>query len=70
MPSVVFYDGKEIVVGSTAKNQAARNPENTIFEVKRLIGRTFDDPVVQRDMKLLPYKIVPDKNGNARVQIK
>ena len=57
-PSYVGWvpgDGQR-VVGDAAKNQAASNPRNTVFDVKRLIGRKFSDPTVQRDLKLLPYK--------------
>ncbi|MCZ6853503.1 MAG: Hsp70 family protein, partial [Gammaproteobacteria bacterium] len=55
-PSVIAYaeDG-EILVGQSAKRQAVTNPENTLFAVKRLIGRKFDDDVVQRDIKMVPY---------------
>ncbi|MDP4038575.1 MAG: molecular chaperone DnaK, partial [bacterium] len=62
-PSIVAIDKKsERLVGQTAKRQAVINPDNTIFSVKRLIGRNFDDPEVQRDIKLMPYKI--EKSGN------
>src|SRR5213082_2055725 len=63
-PSMVAVSKSgERLVGQVAKRQAVINPDNTIFSVKRLIGRKFDDPEVQRDLKLLPYKIV--KSGNA-----
>jgi heat shock protein 5 len=58
MPSWVAFTDTERLVGEPAKNQGAINPENTIFDVKRLIGRKFNDPTIQRDKKLLPYKIV------------
>ena len=68
-PSIVAYakDG-EVLVGQSAKRQAVTNPHNTLFAVKRLIGRKFDDQMVQRDLKLMPYKIVRAKNGDAWVQ--
>ncbi len=70
-PSIVAYvDGDEILVGQSAKRQAVTNPENTIFAVKRLIGRRFDEDVVQRDIELMPYKIVGAKNGDAWVEVK
>ncbi|EEF42318.1 heat shock protein, putative [Ricinus communis] len=63
-PSWVAFTDNERLIGEAAKNQAASNPENTIFDVKRLIGRRFDDPEVQRDIKFLPYKVV-NKDGEA-----
>lgn len=68
-PSIVAYleDG-EILVGAPAKRQAVTNPENTVFAVKRLIGRRFDEPEVQEDIKLMPYKIVKAENGDAWVE--
>ena len=69
-PSIVAYaDGDEILVGQSAKRQAVTNPENTIFAVKRLIGRRFKEDVVQRDIELMPYKIVGAKNGDAWVEV-
>ncbi|MGD9522110.1 MAG: Hsp70 family protein, partial [Tepidiphilus sp.] len=70
-PSVVAYleDG-EILVGAPAKRQAITNAANTIFAVKRLIGRKFDDPEVQKDIKLMPYKIVRADNGDAWVEVR
>src|SRR5512136_1826918 len=68
-PSVVaFTDKGERVVGQIAKRQAITNSENTIFSIKRLMGRKFTDPEVQRDLKILPYKIVENKNGDAWVR--
>jgi len=67
--SYVAFTDVERLVGESAKNQATLNPENTIFDVKRLMGRRFDDPSIQRDRKLLPYKIV-DKDGLPYVQVK
>ncbi|MBT3528495.1 molecular chaperone DnaK [Porticoccaceae bacterium] len=70
-PSVVAYaeDG-EILVGQSAKRQAVTNPENTVYAVKRLIGRRFDDKVVKKDIEMVPYKIVKADNGDAWVEIK
>jgi len=68
-PSIVaFTSDEEVVVGQVAKRQAITNPQNTLFAVKRLIGRKFDDEVVQRDVKMVPYKIVKAKNGDAWVE--
>ena len=69
-PSVVAFtkDG-EILVGQPAKRQAVTNPENTIFAVKRLIGRRYDDPMVEKDKKLVPYKIVKGDNGDAWIEV-
>src|ERR1700722_8849638 len=63
-PSVVAINkNKERLVGQVARRQAVTNPTNTIFEVKRLIGRRFEDEEVQRDLKLMPYKIVKSGGG-------
>ncbi|MDP3898123.1 MAG: molecular chaperone DnaK, partial [Mesorhizobium sp.] len=68
-PSIVAFSGDgERLVGQPAKRQAVTNPENTIFAVKRLIGRRFDDPVTEKDKKLVPYKIVNGDNGDAWVE--
>ncbi len=70
-PSMVaFTDSGERLVGQVAKRQAITNPENTIFAVKRLIGRKFDADVVQKDTKILPYKIVRAANGDAHLQVR
>ncbi len=69
-PSIVAFTDDEVVVGSSAKRQAVTNPNDTIFAVKRLIGRRFDEEVVQRDIKLVPYKIVKADNGDAWVEAK
>ncbi|MBC8176833.1 MAG: molecular chaperone DnaK [Deltaproteobacteria bacterium] len=70
-PSIVaFTDSGERLVGQTAKRQAVTNPENTVFAVKRLIGRKFASPEVERDIKVLPYKISKASNGDAHVSIK
>ena len=65
-PSIIAYaDDGEILVGQNAKRQAVTNPHNTLFAVKRLIGRKFADKVVQKDIKMVPYKIVNAANGDA-----
>ena len=68
-PSIVAFttDGERLV-GQTAKRQAVTNPENTIFAVKRLIGRSYDDPITQKDAKIVPYKIARADNGDAWVE--
>lgn len=69
-PSVVaFTDDGEILVGSPAKRQAVTNPNKTLFAIKRLIGRRFQDEEVQRDIGIMPYKIVKADNGDAWVEI-
>jgi molecular chaperone DnaK len=68
-PSMVaFGEGDERLVGQAAKRQAVTNPENTLFAIKRLIGRPFDDPTTQKDMDLVPYEIVKADNGDAWVE--
>ncbi|MGP8231363.1 MAG: molecular chaperone DnaK [Methylovirgula sp.] len=68
-PSIVaFTDDGERLVGQPAKRQAVTNPERTFFAIKRLIGRTFDDPLTKKDMGLVPYKIIKAPNGDAWVQ--
>ncbi len=68
-PSIVAYAGEgEVLVGQPAKRQAVTNPQNTLYAVKRLVGRKFDDEIVQRDIKMVPYKIVRAKNGDAWVE--
>ena len=70
-PSVVAYtDDGEVLVGQSAKRQAVTNPTNTLFAVKRLIGRRFEDKVVQKDIKMVPYTIVKADNGDAWVSAK
>jgi len=70
-PSIIGYsDDDETLVGQAAKRQAVTNPENTLFAVKRLIGRRFEDAVVQRDIKMVPYKITGADNGDAWVEVK
>src|SRR5689334_9032736 len=69
-PSIVaFSDDGERLVGQPAKRQAVTNPEKTIFAVKRLIGRRYDDPMVEKDKKLVPYKITKASNGDAWVEV-
>jgi len=69
-PSVVaFAEGDEILVGQSAKRQAVTNPTNTLFAIKRLIGRKFKDSVVQRDVSMVPYKISGADNGDAWVEV-
>jgi molecular chaperone DnaK len=68
-PSIVaFTKDNEVLVGQSAKRQAVTNPQNTLFAVKRLIGRRFEDEVVQRDIKMVPYKIAKADNGDAWVE--
>ena len=68
-PSVVaFGDSAEVLIGQAAKRQALTNPRDTLFAIKRLMGRKFDDPVVSRDMETVPYEIVSAKNGDAWVK--
>jgi molecular chaperone DnaK len=66
-PSIVAYANNEILVGEAAKRQAVTNPKNTLSAIKRLIGRKFEDQIVQRDIKMVPYKIVKADNGDAWV---
>ncbi len=70
-PSIIAYtqDG-ETLVGQPAKRQAVTNPQNTLFAIKRLIGRRFQDEEVQRDIKIMPYKIVGADNGDAWLEVK
>ena len=69
-PSVVaFTDDDEVLVGQSAKRQSVTNPANTLYAVKRLIGRQFEDDVVQKDVNMVPYKIVKAENGDAWVEV-
>ena len=69
-PSIIAYSNEaETLVGQPAKRQAVTNPDNTLFAIKRLIGRQFDDDVVQKDIKMVPYKIVKADNGDAWVEV-
>ncbi|MCK5902261.1 MAG: molecular chaperone DnaK, partial [Cocleimonas sp.] len=67
-PSIVAFSDDEVLVGQPAKRQAVTNPENTLFAIKRLIGRTFNEDAVQKDIKLVPYKIVKADNGDAWIE--
>ncbi len=69
-PSIVAFTDEEVLVGAAAKRQAVTNPHDTVFAVKRLIGRRFDDDVVQEDLKIVPYKVVKADNGDAWVEAK
>ncbi|MBN4076061.1 Hsp70 family protein, partial [Gammaproteobacteria bacterium AH-315-E17] len=70
-PSIIAYtDDGETLVGQPAKRQAVTNPSNTLFAIKRLIGRKFKDDVVQKDIKMVPYKIVAADNGDAWVEVR
>ena len=70
-PSVIaFTDEEEKLVGQPAKRQAVTNPENTIFAVKRLIGRNFDDTTVKKDIETAPFKIVASDSGDAWIEAK
>jgi len=69
-PSMVaFTDDDERLVGQPAKRQAVTNPENTLFAIKRLVGRSFDDPITKKDKKMVPYKIAKGDNGDAWVEV-
>jgi molecular chaperone DnaK len=67
-PSVVAFKGEEKMVGNAAKRQAVTNPSSTFYAVKRFIGRRYDDPITQKDIKAMPYKIVRHSNGDAWVE--
>ena len=67
-PSYVAFTDKERLIGDAAKNQSSANPENTIFDAKRLIGRKFDDPAAQADIKTFPFKVVSDDNNKPVIQ--
>jgi molecular chaperone DnaK len=70
-PSIVAYtEDEEDLVGQSAKRQSVTNPQNTLFAVKRLIGRRFDEEIVQKDIKMVPYKIVKADNGDAWVEVR
>lgn len=68
-PSYVGFTDTERLIGDAAKNQVARNPENTVFDAKRLIGRKFSDPIVQGDMKLWPFKVVSGPNEKPLIEV-
>merc|ERR1712000_721621 len=67
-PSFVSFTDKERLIGEAAKNNAAMNPRNTVFDAKRLIGRRFDDPTVKKDIESWPFKIIDD-NGNPKIEV-
>lgn len=67
-PSIVAYTSEEVLVGASAKRQAITNPKNTLYAVKRLIGRKWGEPAVQKDISLVPYKIIEAANGDAWVK--
>ena len=67
-PSIVAFTGDEVIVGQSAKRQAVTNPANTLFAIKRLIGRRFKDDEVQKDISMVPYKIIEADNGDAWVE--
>jgi len=70
-PSIVaFTKDDEVLVGQSAKRQAVTNPQNTLFAVKRLIGRKFEDEVVQKDIKMVGYQIIKADNGDAWVEVR
>jgi len=69
-PSIIAYTDDETLVGQPAKRQSVTNPDNTVYAVKRLIGRKFSDDVVQKDIKMVPYKVVGADNGDAWVEVK
>ena len=69
-PSVIGYaEDNEVLVGAPAKRQAVTNPEKTLYAIKRLIGRRFDDDVVKKDMDMVPYEIMKADNGDAWVKV-
>lgn len=69
-PSYVAFTESERLIGDAAKNQAARNPTNTIFDAKRLIGRKFNETVVQKDMKLWPFKVESGVDDKPKIVVK
>lgn len=68
-PSIIAYNNDEVLVGTPAKRQAITNPKNTLYAVKRLIGRKFKEESVQKDIKIVPYEIMEAKNGDAWVRV-
>ena len=68
-PSIVAYADDEVLIGQPAKRQAVTNPEKTLFAIKRLIGRQYDEDAVQKDIELVPYKIIKADNGDAWVEV-
>lgn len=68
-PSMVAFTENERMIGDAAKNQCAMNPKNTVFDAKRLIGRRFSDPSVQKDLKHYPFKVIDDGNDKPLIQV-
>ncbi|KAF4741626.1 70-kilodalton heat shock protein, partial [Perkinsus olseni] len=68
-PSYVAFTDTERLIGDAAKNQVARNPENTVFDAKRLIGRKYDDPVVQHDKKMWPFKVMSGSDDKPIIEV-
>ena len=68
-PSYVAFTDQERLIGDSAKNQISMNPENTVFDAKRLIGMKFNDPSVQRDIKHFSYTVKPDANNKPKIQV-
>lgn len=68
-PSYVAFTSEERLIGDSAKNQAAANPTNTVFDAKRMIGRKFSDPVVQAEKKLLPFSVVEGAGGKPKIEV-
>merc|ERR1712194_446634 len=69
-PSIVAFTEEGRIVGTPAKRQAVQNAENTVFAAKRLIGRRYDDPLIQKEKDMVPYKIVSGKGGDAWLEVK
>ena len=68
-PSYVAFDGNEKLLGEAAKSQTAMNPKNTVFDAKRLIGRNFDDEVLQKDLKTFPFTVVKGPQNKPQIQV-
>ena len=68
-PSYVAFNENERLLGNAAKSQCTQNPTNTVFDAKRLIGRNFNDPLVQSDIKHFPYKVVANKDGKPAIKV-
>jgi heat shock 70kDa protein 1/2/6/8 len=68
-PSYVAFTEQERLIGDSAKNQCSKNPTNTVFDAKRLIGRKFTDPTVQKDMKHWPFKVVAGNEGKPKIMV-
>ena len=68
-PSYVAFTEQERITGDAAKNQASRNPSNTVFDAKRLIGRKFDDEIIQKDIKLWPFEVIKGKDDRPQISV-